>query len=54
MLFVACSLALLAVIDRVEPGLVNWSKVDLQPTTRFAMVENCNYVVSASAELQHA
>jgi plastin-1 len=39
-------LLLLRIMDRIKPGSVNWRKVELKPTNRFARVGNCNEVVS--------
>jgi len=36
---------LLRVMDKVQPGIVSWSKVNMQPKNRFKKVENCNYCV---------
>jgi plastin-1 len=36
---------LLEVMDRVEPGLVDWRRVHMNPPSRFKRVENGNYVV---------
>ncbi|KAJ5075757.1 fimbrin-1 [Anaeramoeba ignava] len=38
-------LIILKVIDKIEPGLVNWKKVNLDPINVFKEVENCNYVI---------
>ncbi|KAJ5068917.1 fimbrin-1 [Anaeramoeba ignava] len=38
-------LVILRVIDKIEPGLVNWKKVNLKPINVFKKVENCNYVI---------
>ena len=37
--------ALLQVMDRVEPGVVSWRNVNRPPKNKFKRVENCNYVV---------
>jgi len=36
---------LLRVMDKVQPGIVSWSKVNMTPKNRFKKVENCNYCV---------
>lgn len=36
---------LLRVMDKVQPGIVSWSKVNINPKNRFKKVENCNYCV---------
>lgn len=38
--------AVLKVLDAVEPGLVDWGKVNLAATNRYRQVENCNYAVT--------
>jgi len=38
-------LGLLHVIDHIEPGLVSWKKVELQPNNKFKKVSNNNYAV---------
>jgi len=38
-------LTLLKVIDKIEPGTVNWKKVDMKPNNKFKKVNNCNYAV---------
>ena len=38
-------LVLLFTIDKIEPGLVEWKKVDLKPTNKFKKLQNTNYVV---------
>jgi hypothetical protein len=38
--------ALLKVMDVIEPGLVQWQRVNTKPPNRFKMVENCNYIVT--------
>lgn len=38
-------LALLKVMDHIEPGSVNWKKVCMKPTNKFKKVGNCNYAV---------
>ena len=37
--------ALLKVMDRVQPGVVSWRKVNMNPTSKFKKVENANYAV---------
>jgi len=38
-------LVLLRVIDRVEPGLVSWKQVEMNPNNKFKRVSNNNYAV---------
>lgn len=51
-LFVDCrsGLALLQMIDTVEPGTVNWKRVDRRPSNKFKMVANCNYAVALARD----
>ena len=36
---------LLRVEDKVEPGIVSWRKVNLNPKNKFKKVANCNYAI---------
>jgi len=36
---------LLKVLDKIEPGIVNWKKVEMNPTSVFKANFNCNYCV---------
>jgi len=45
-------LVLLKVIDKIEPGIVNWDKVEMKPKNKFKMVSNANYAVVLSKELK--
>jgi len=46
-------LILLAVIDKIEPGRVDWKRVNKQlPMIRVKMVENTNYVVDLGKEMK--
>jgi len=36
---------LLKVLDRVEKGCINWSKVEKNPNNKFKAQSNCKYVV---------
>jgi len=45
-------LVLLKVIDKIEPGLVCWSKVEKKPKNKFKKVSNCNYAVVLSKYLK--
>jgi len=47
---------LLQVLDKLQPGIVNWSKVNKRPNPpqimhRLKQVENCNYVTTLSKQL---
>jgi hypothetical protein len=45
-------LVLLAVLDRVHPGLVDWNEVALDAAGhRFKMISNCNYLVELCKKL---
>jgi len=45
-------LVLLTILNHIQPGLVNWNKVELYPNgSRFKMVANCNYAVSICQSL---
>ncbi|EGC28654.1 hypothetical protein DICPUDRAFT_100074 [Dictyostelium purpureum] len=41
----ADGLLLLKALDKVQPGIVNWKLVNMNPTNTFSMTENCNYCV---------
>jgi plastin-1 len=46
-------LVLLRVMDKIEPGIVEWNKVNQQlPLNRFKMIENCNYAVDLGKKLK--
>ena len=42
---------LLKVIDKINPGVVNWKKVDLAPKNKFAKTVNCNEAIDACKKL---
>jgi len=44
--------ALLKVMDRVEPGIVSWKRVNHAPKSKFKKVENCNYAVVLGKQMQ--
>ncbi|KAJ5075124.1 fimbrin-1 [Anaeramoeba ignava] len=44
-------LVILKVIDKIEPNLVNWKKVNLVPNDVFKKLENCNYVIELGKSL---
>lgn len=45
-------LLLLKVIDKIEPGLVSWDKVEMNPRNKFKKVSNNNYAVVLSKYLK--
>jgi plastin-1 len=45
-------LALLKVIDAIEPGTVAWSKVEMKPNNRFKKLANANYAVLLCKQLK--
>jgi len=45
-------LVLLKVIDKIEPGLVSWGKVEKKPKNKFKKVSNSNYAVVLSKYLK--
>jgi len=44
--------ALLKVIDHIEPGCVQWKQVEMKPNNKFKKVANCNYVVVLGKQLK--
>eukprot|EP00753_Platysulcus_tardus_P019623 PLAT7369.1.p1 GENE.PLAT7369.1~~PLAT7369.1.p1 ORF type:complete len:625 (+),score=349.20 PLAT7369.1:83-1957(+) len=45
-------LVLLSVMDKVEPGIVSWRRVNRNPKNKFKKVENCNYCVVLAKQLR--
>jgi len=45
-------LVLLKVMDKVQPGIVSWAKVEMTPNNKFKKVSNCNYVVVLGKQLK--
>jgi len=45
-------IAILKVMDKVQPGIVCWPKVNLSPKNKFKKVENCNYVVTLAKQMK--
>merc|ERR1711871_775876 len=41
---------ILKVMDRVQPGCVNWKRVNIGAKDRFRCVENCNYCVEVGKD----
>jgi len=44
-------LALLKVEDFVEPGIVDWSKVEMKPNNKFKKLTNCNVAVDTGKKM---
>ena len=44
--------ALLRVEDKVQPGIVSWRKVNLNPKNKFKKVANCNYAVVIGKQMK--
>lgn len=53
-LFDGCAdgLVLLKVMDVIQPGIVDWSKVERKPNNKFKKLSNCNYAVLKGKELK--
>jgi len=51
-LFSECKdgLLLLRIMDRIQPGSVNWKKVEMKPNNKFKKVSNCNEVIHVGKE----
>jgi plastin-1 len=46
-------LILLQILDKIEPGIVDWNKVNkTKPLNKFKQVENCNYAVVLGKQLK--
>jgi len=45
-------LVLLKVLDKVEPGIVSWAKVEKNPNNKFKKIANCNYAVVLGKQLK--
>jgi len=46
-------LILLQILDKIEPGIVDWNKVNkTKPLNKFKQVENCNYAVLLGKQLK--
>jgi len=39
-------------MDKVEPGIVAWKKVNMSPKNKFKRVENCNYAVTLAKQMK--
>ena len=44
--------AILKVMDKVQPGIVSWNKVNMTPKNKFKKVENCNYAVTLAKQMR--
>lgn len=38
--------AILRVMDCIQPGVVEWKRVNINPTNRFKMLENGDYIIN--------
>ena len=45
-------MVILQVMDRIQPGVVDHSRVNINPTMVFKQTENCNYAVTPSLSLR--
>jgi len=45
-------LVLLKVLDKVEPGIVSWTKVEKNPNNKFKRIANCQYAVVLGKQLK--
>merc|ERR1712154_230221 len=45
-------LVLLKVLDKLQPGIVSWKKVEKKPKNKFKKISNCNYVVVLGKSLK--
>jgi len=44
---------LLQILDKIEPGIVDWNKVNMKPPlNKFKQVENCNYAITLGKQLK--
>jgi hypothetical protein len=44
--------ALLKIMDRVQPGVVSWRRVNMDPKSKFKKVENANYAVVIGKQMR--
>lgn len=42
---------LLKVLDRVQPGCVDWKRVEKNPNTKLKAISNCNLVITIGKAL---
>jgi len=45
-------LVLLKVLDKVEPGIVSWAKVEKNPNNKFKKIANCQYAIVLGKQLK--
>jgi len=45
-------IALLKIMDHIEPGCVMWKNVEMKPSNKFKKVSNCNYAVVTGKQLK--
>lgn len=45
-------LVLLKVLDKVEPGIVKWAKVEMNPNNKFKKIANCHYAIVLGKQLK--
>jgi len=43
---------LLKLFDKVQPGIVNWKKVNMKPKNKYQAIENTNYCVDLANQLK--
>jgi len=44
--------AILKIMDKVQPGIVAWKHMSMHPKNRFKKVENCNYAVTLGKQMK--
>ncbi|KDO19870.1 hypothetical protein SPRG_14900 [Saprolegnia parasitica CBS 223.65] len=45
-------MVILKTLDKMEPGVVSWTKANVAPANKFKKVENCNYCVVLGKQLK--
>jgi plastin-1 len=45
-------LVLLKVLERIEPGIVDWKKAEMKPSIKLKKVHNCNYSVDIGKQMK--
>jgi len=45
-------LTFLKVVDKIEPGIVKWDKIEMQACNKFKKLANCNYVIVILKQLK--
>lgn len=45
-------IVLLKVMDHIEPGVVDWKRVEMKPNNKFKKLANCNYAVDVGKSMQ--